>query len=173
MGYTAPITQVAGTTILSADWNTYVRDNILFLANPPACRVFHNTTQNLSNGADVVMLCNSERYDTDGMHSTSVDTGRVTMTTAGLYTVGAYVALQTDTDYTLYRLLLRLNGATNIAGQTATHTYAGGIGAQMTVETTYKFAAADYFEAVAVQVNTSAGTLTCQPELWATWVGTG
>lgn len=171
MPYTSPATVVTGTGIASA-WGNSVKAALDFLANPPACRLYHGTTQNVANGADTVMTFNSERFDTDAMHDAGSPT-RITFNTAGLYVVGGWVSYASDTDFQFYRTQIRLNGATLIGEQTASHTYAGSIGADSLLTLIWKFAAADYIELLTTQVNASAGTLASAPEFWATWIGLG
>lgn len=171
MAYSAPPQITPGEFVDENDWNRLV-DDIVFLANPPACRLYHSTTQNVANGADTTMTFNSERFDTDSMHSAGSPT-RITFNTAGLYVVGGWVSYASDNDFQFYRTQVRLNGATLIGEQTASHTYAGSIGADSLLTLIWKFAAADYIELITTQVNASAGTLASAPEFWATWVGLG
>lgn len=150
--------------------------------NPPACRVYHSTTQSINDNSETTLVFNSERYDTDSMHSTSVDTSRITFNTAGLYEVGATVAVAAAGDYSSVFGRLRVNGTNFIdthvlAPNTATTTPFVKLG------TVYKFAAGDYVEVRFYQDNTAnaarnvqaSGTATLQDncEFWATWIGVG
>lgn len=178
MPYVAPATVVTATTITSA-WGNSVKSATDYLANPPACRVFHNTTQTIVNNTATAVLFNSERFDTDNMHSTATNTSRITINTAGLYVVGANIDFGTDTDYTDIQLYLRINGATQIAFTRDVNPGAVAGARIMNLNTVYKFAVADYVEVVGLQVNTSAGTNNLDnftnrsPEFWACWVGLG
>lgn len=43
------------------------------------CLLYRSTTQNLNSGADTEILFPNEHYDTDGFHSTTTNTGRITI----------------------------------------------------------------------------------------------
>lgn len=45
----------------------------------------------IANNSTTQLTFDSERWDTDGMHSTSTNTGRLTCVTSGLYLVFANV----------------------------------------------------------------------------------
>lgn len=150
------------------------------LHNPPACRVYNTGTQALNNATTTAITFDSERYDTDSIHSTSSNTSRLTFATAGLYSIGGTVSLTGETDYTSIVVLIRLNGTTSI-GQTRLLA-AGTFSADqptMQVHAVYKFAANDYVELCVIQENTSANSETTvvaanhSPEFWATWIGVG
>lgn len=174
MAYSVPITQVAGTPILSADWNTYVRDNILFLANPPACRATHNTTQSLTDNVEASVTFNTESYDTDGMFAGGAPT-RITFATAGIYTVKFGGEVVAAADYASYYVYPRLNGTTQIGVGTSTPALVGSVGLWLAFSIDYKFAAADYVEARINQNNTTsaARNLVAGVAMTATWKGFG
>lgn len=89
MPWTPPKTWLTNEVLTSADVNVYLRDNLEFLGAPPACSVFNSGPQSLSNGVFVAMTANSERWDTDGMHSLVSQTSRITINTAGFYLFNA------------------------------------------------------------------------------------
>jgi hypothetical protein len=173
VAYVAPITWSTGTDITAARLNQDVRDNPSFLANPPCCRVFNNANINhTSSGSVQYLTFNSERFDTNTMHSTSVSTGRITFTTAGKYMVGGTIEFAANA--TGQRMLaIRLNGTTLIHVGPQVDAAASG-GTVVSGTTFYQFAAADYVELGGYQ--TSGGTLAMDalsnyaPEFWATWV---
>lgn len=180
MAYTTPRTWVAGEHPTAAQFNANIRDNVSFLANPPACRVYRATSQSITNNSLTVVTFDTERYDTDSMHSTSSLTSRITINTAGIYVVSAHIVWQADTDYTRRLFDLLLNGATIIArksDESAAHGIANDEG--WNLSTQYKLAAADYVEVRVFQTNTSAGAnnvtaaTNYSPEFAATWVGKG
>lgn len=55
------------------------------------CRVYNSGNQSISNATWTALTFDSEVYDTDGMHSTSTNTSRLTCVTAGKYLVHAAV----------------------------------------------------------------------------------
>lgn len=79
--------------ILTAAWCDQARDNQEFFIDPPACSVYHNTTQTKSSSTSLsTALANSENYDNASMHSTSSNTSRITIQTAGRYEVGVVLS---------------------------------------------------------------------------------
>lgn len=181
MAYVEPSNRTAGEFIDAPDWNQDVVSNVSFLANPPACRVHDASgTQTLNNNTATAIDFDSERFDTDNMHSTSSNISRITINTAGLYVVGAHISVTGETDYTSLVADLRVSGTTLIARDRilTAGTYSASE-PHLFVVTLYKFTATQYVELVVTQENTSAnaeatvisGNLT--PEFWATWIGLG
>lgn len=147
-----------------------------FQANPPACRAYNNANVNVPNATVVTIPLNSERFDTNGMHSTSVNTSRITFVTAGLYIVTGHLDIQTNAAGIRF-VGIELNGSSELAWQIAPGRASGGT--VISVSTVYKFVAGDYVELLAFQ--DSGGTLAAQytvgqafgNELSATWIGIG
>lgn len=77
------------------DWNGLV-DALNFLAARPACRLTDTGGQSVANDTDTLLLWDTETYDTDSMHSTSVNTGRITFNKAGIYVVTANIIFPTN-----------------------------------------------------------------------------
>lgn len=176
MPYTSLPTVTAGQTITTT-WGNLVDTNLDFLANPPACRVTHNTTQShTNNGNWQAVVFNTESYDTAGMHSTSVNTSRITITDAGLYLVRAAAAFAASVTG-LRNLGFRVNGSGTGGPTYAGQSYPGHANdALMSHSDVIKLVAGDYVEVVAFQ--NSGGNLTIQnyeghPSFGALWVGLG
>lgn len=92
MAFSTPATSVAGTALTAAYLNTYVRDNIAWLAtDSPACRAYNSAAISIPDSVFTAATYNSERFDNAAVHSTSSNTGRLTVPTggAGKYLVGA------------------------------------------------------------------------------------
>jgi len=163
------------TAIMNVEW----AGNIAFLANPPACRVYNSANQSIAHNADVVVALNSERYDTDSMHSTVTNNSRITFNTAGLYVVTFSCEWATGTDYTQLTAFARLNGGTAITISDFGNRSGGAFGPYTSFATTYKFVVGDYVEAVVRQVNSASAARNLissnafSPEFSATWVGLG
>jgi len=161
----------AGNTIRASDVNL-VRD-------PPACRVYNSANLSIVNTTVTTVTYDSERWDTDTMHSTSSNTSRITFTTAGLYLVGFHGRLDSGTDYSRAYADIYLNGATVIARYDRRATTNDVRDPAMEVVTKYKFAAADYVEARVLQTNGAAAARNLvtaaneSPEFWAVRVGSG
>lgn len=177
--YGTPRTWSAGERPTAAQFNAEFRDWIAALANPPACRVYRASSQAINSGALTAVTFDTERYDTDTMHSTSVNTSRVTFTTAGLYEVGANLSWQADTDYTRRIAYLQVNAAAIIARISDESTHSLANAEEWNLKTTWKMAAADYVELVVYQTNTSnnanniVAASAYSPEIWATRKGAG
>lgn len=174
MPYTAPTTRATGNLITAANWNTDLVNNILFLANPPACRVYHNTTQSLTTAVEASVAFNTERYDTDTMHDTVTNNNRITFNTAGLYVVTTTFYIVNNA--TGYRwAAIRLNGATYVVEQN--QNAVNGDNTNFSLTTIYKFAVADWIEVRAYQQSGVAlnvgSAVAFSPEFAATWVGLG
>jgi len=178
MPYTSPATVVTGTPIAST-WGNAVKAATDYLANPPACRVYHNTTQSATSGAALYLAFNSERFDTDTMHDTVTNNSRITFKTAGVYVVNGVVELAGDTDYTDLQVFIEMNGTTTIGFHRDLNPGTNTNVRLWTITTIYKFAVNDYVRLGIVQTNTSGGannvnaTGNRSPEFSAVWVGLG
>lgn len=178
MAYSTPAT-VSDGNVAPATWGNSVKAATDYLANPPACRVFHNAAQSIPSNANTVLSFNSERVDTATMHDPVTNNSRITMNDAGLYVVTASVSIAAAADYTALGLHFRVNGANFIAatflGTIADATY----GYVVALSTIWKFAAADYVEAMLLQKNAAAAArntivaASYSPEFAATWIGLG
>lgn len=163
----------AGDVFTEAMWDTYVKDNGNNLISPPMCRVYNNAAISVANGTFQALTFNAERFDNDAMHSTSVNTGRITIATAGVYLFGAHVYMAANA--TGYRTLqVRLNGATALAYVEVPASPApGGLG--LDVATLWDCTPGDYVEFLVYQ--NSGGALNAtqgasySPEAWAVWQG--
>lgn len=112
-------------------------------------RVYNNADIVLTTGANAALTFNSERYDTDTIHSTSVNTSRLTMPFAGWYYVWGCV--QFAANATGFRQLsIVVNNATTVAVQNALNIGAAAV-VRIVVDTIYEFAAGDYVELFASQ----------------------
>lgn len=114
------------------------------LSVPPLCRAFHAAALGIVNNTTTAVGMNSENYDTESMHSTTVNPSRITISTAGVYALSAGVTW--DINAVGIRVInLRINGATNIAYASQTNNGASNF-TEQTVSTQYSLAAADYVE---------------------------
>ncbi len=166
-----------------ATWGDNVRDNIVWLAGDaasggpkPMCRVYNNASINIATATNTALTFNSERYDVGGMHSTSVNTSRITIPTGGggVYHLGGCVVFASNATG-VRAVWLMLNGATRIVQQAQPASSATD--QAITVSCDYKLAAADYVELFVFQ--SSGGILAVNstsaytPEAWCHWVGLG
>ena len=115
MAYTVPTTQVDGNVIGAAEWNTDLTDNITFLGNPPRVSAYRSSDLAVTTATETIVTLNAETYDTDSMHSTSSNTGRLVASTAGLYLCRLRVFFETNTSgYRWARIYLNGVGVTVI-----------------------------------------------------------
>lgn len=173
MAYSTPRTWVAGEYPTAAQFNANIRDNVSFLANKPACRVYHNTTQTATNAATTYLAFNSERWDTDTMHDTVTNNSRITFKTAGLFIVGGQIQCPGTTGR--HALIIEGNGVTQIFQ----HEWQvnGGSDTYMAGETIWKMAVNDYIRLGVFQSSGSNQTIPAstgwQADFWAVWIGLG
>lgn len=174
MAYTTPATAVAGTALTASFLNTNLRDNMAWVAtDSPCCRAYNNAAISISSGSSTALTFNSERYDNAAMHSTSVNTGRITIPTGGggKYLIGCVIEWNTAAGGNYRDVRIRNNGTTYHAG--ATTTPIGGAGSPLCAPVgAWAYSAADYAEVVvaqdsggAINVNSADGS----PEFWCAW----
>jgi hypothetical protein len=177
MGYTTPATAVAGTALTAAFLNTYLRDNVAWIAtDSPACRATRGSTQSLTTATPTAIALDQERFDNAAMHDTVTNNTRITVPTGGggKYIIGA--ELEYNNNSTGVRdIRLRTGGATLVASisQAAVNVADSH---RMGAVQVQALSAAEYVECLGYQ--TSGGNLTVlnsaaySPELWAFWFRT-
>lgn len=177
MAYTVPHAIGVGELVSIATMNNEWGGNVAFLANPPACRVYHSVAQPETDNTQLILAFDSERFDTDTMHSTVTNNSRITIKTAGLYMVGAHLEFAAGT-LDKASVALRLNGGTFFAVQETVNT-AAAYGQALTVVGLWKFAVADYVEVRMFQDNAANtarnvnSSINYSAEFWAVWTGLG
>ncbi|MFF0481060.1 hypothetical protein [Streptomyces sp. NPDC004435] len=119
---TIPPTQsfLSGEKVTAAKLTAATKTPLDFLMNPPRVNVNSTSTIAVPTGTSVLIPFDGEQWDTDSMHSTSVNPSRITINTPGQYLVSMYARYQVHA--TGYRQLnLRLNsGGSSSAGSTLT-----------------------------------------------------
>lgn len=153
-------TVAVGDKITAADENTYVRDAVSFLLNPPNVHVTNTTGLSHTSGTSLLLTWDTEVADTDAMHSTVSNTSRLTAVTAGLYAVVARAAFAANATG-IRSLDVRKNAAGAAAGGTRmgydSQTPVTGAVTSIAVTLDVRLAANDYIEAFGFQ--TSGGAL--------------
>ena len=87
--YTAPTTVSAGDALTASLYNTYVGTNVANLIVPPAVSAVRSTSLSVPNTAGTLVPFNAtDKFDTDAMHDTVTNNTRLTINTAGIYTIG-------------------------------------------------------------------------------------
>ena len=131
-------------------------------------RVYNNANITLTNNTATALTFNSELYDTDAFHSTSVNTSRLTIPYDGYYRVTGNVRFAANA--TGQRQVRLLVNNTTIIGFTVIPTSAAANTTIIQVTSDYQFVASDYIELVALQ--DSGGNLDVtsvahySPEFW-------
>lgn len=158
-----PRTYVASENLTATILNgtTGIKGALDFLLSPPRCYVYQTAVTNMpTSGTAALMLFDTELYDTDTMHSTSTNTGRITANATGLYRVSGVIGFASNA--TGYRQVnVRKNAAGAAGGGTsiavvrvaATPT----IQAEVPFSVDVQLTAGDYIEVFAT--NTSGGAL--------------
>jgi hypothetical protein len=144
-------------------------------------RVNNSSSFTITNNTDTALTFNSERYDTNNLHSTVSNTSRLTAQRAGKYLIIGHASYDAPTNGGPYQLFIRLNGTTKIAAQSVDVPIADcgngcqGQLAQLTVSAIYSLALNDYVELVTKQVSGSSQTLNVtgnySPEFEMQWLG--
>jgi hypothetical protein len=177
MPYTSPATQTAGS-VAPASWAAAVKAGLDYLANPPACVLSNSANISVASGAITPVTFNTEQVDTDSMHSTVSNTGRITFNTAGLYTLTGNV--QFASNATGFRgLFFYKNGDYTVAGRIASEFRGANNGdvTEISLSRVFKFAVADYVELIAYQTSGVALNVLVagafSPTASAVWIGRG
>jgi hypothetical protein len=155
-----PATPAAGKSVifLKAD-GLYVVDDAGDVTGPlvsaagggytQGARVYNNANISIGNDSWTALTFNSERYDTDTIHDTTTNTGRLTCVTAGKYVISGHVRFPANNAN--YRsVAIKLNGTTYMAIQKSVNMGAGEA-VMMSVSTIYSLSATDYVELVVHQ----------------------
>jgi hypothetical protein len=155
--------------------------NANILQNVPSCRLYHSASQTVpANQAQLSPIAyNGERWDTDNMHDTVTNNGRITIQTPGRYLIGCNGHLDTTTgtffcQYMMYRgndsALVALDRRAPMAGS--------GVGLQFQIHTIMDCAVGDWFYTSVATADTVTHILYGQAtasfypaEFWAHYLG--
>lgn len=96
MPWTDPRTWTTNEDTTAAILNTYLRDNLMmFGPSRPSVNVYQGAATSVANGifSATNILFNTERWDTDGFHSTTTNTDRLTVPTGldGFYYISGFI----------------------------------------------------------------------------------
>ncbi len=177
MPFTTPATSTALTVLTAAFLNTYVRDNISWMAtDSPACRAFKSSSFSHTTSSNwMAVTLDSERYDNATVHSTSSNTERFTIPSGGggKYLMGGGLAW--DTNVTGVRLAaMGINGLVTFAAEQVS--VSGVTATNMGITTAYSLIAGDFVELGAWQNSGGTVSISLQanysPEAWVIWFRT-
>jgi hypothetical protein len=177
MAWSTPKTWASGDVLTAADMNTYVRDQFRWVGlgdstAAPRARVYSSSSFTTATGVGTSLVMNSERFDSNSVHSTVTNTERLTVPSGGdgMYLIGAGISWAANAAGQRNTAIL-LNNTTQIGLDVRT---ASAVAITQDVNTLYKLAATDY---VAVNVNqNSGGNLVVNaganysPELYMAWL---
>lgn len=127
----------------------------LEVRTPPSCQAYNSANISIPNNDGTVVTLDSERYDTDTMHSTVTNTSRLTFNTSGIYVVTFVCAFAGNVTGDR-QALLRKNGSEFIAGHEKKALVATSLECGMQVTAVEFFCEDDYVEAVVKQDSTGA-----------------
>jgi len=143
--------------------------------DPPRCRVYNSANISLTHNTATALTFDTETLDDGGMHSTSVNTSRITVPSdgAGWYSIGGTARFAANA--TGYReIKVMLNGATDLAIMRVPNS-GGTDDCRVTIHTEYTLAVGDYVELYATQNSGGALNVTAagiySPMFFAKWQG--
>lgn len=118
MGYTEPPNKAVGDVFSEAMWDSYIRDNMIFLAVRPRALLHLDTNQAITTGATGEAIAfTDESFDTAALGDIAGAPTRVTFVVPGAYLIVAKVRFAADATGALRRAWLLKNG-TDIIGET-------------------------------------------------------
>ncbi len=166
-------TFTAGQRWRAADVNSQVRDAVTFAFTAKSCRATSAATPSIANATWTPLTFTSESFDTDGWHSTSTDTNRITPTLPGIYRVEIQVAFAPHATGMRGVRIFR-SGSTQIAGVQQTASTGGTMTLLYAATTMNANGSTDYFSAECYQA--SGGGLALETSATATtftvtWIG--
>lgn len=141
---------IRSTTTAGAGKERHIHDLGKHPGGVIAARVLNSGNISINDSTLTALTFDSERFDTDSIHSTSSNTERLTCVTAGKYIIVGNFSWASDPNQG--EANIRLNGSTKIAGTMAITDYR-----QIGLTTIYDLAVGDYVELMALQ--TSGGAL--------------
>ena len=178
MAFTTPATAVS-LSIITAGWlNTYVRDNIAWMAtDSPAARVYRSSNLAVGTGAWGSIGYDSERFDNASIHDNVTNNDRLTIPTggSGKYIIGGGLSWQVSGAGGGRSVRIGVNGTSTLIAWVASFPSAT-VGSEATPTTVYAMSAADYLIFQAWQDSggnlNAASVANYSPEFWCLWFRT-
>jgi hypothetical protein len=138
----------------------------------PSARVYNDANISIGNASNEALTFNTERWDTDTIHDTSTNPGRLTATTAGIYHIYGHIVWGASAVGDR-KIDIRVNGSTYIAS--IRYDPSDGPNNWMSISTDYSLAATDYVELIVYQASGGAldivATANYSPEFGMTYLG--
>jgi hypothetical protein len=116
MVWTAPSTKSIGGNISTADWNTFVRDNLEALVERPTCRLIDGRTTassyEVNTATNTIVRWFDEEWDSHNLHDNAANQSRVTVPSgwAGVWLVCATLSFGAGDPDGYRRVRLLVNG---------------------------------------------------------------
>ncbi len=166
-------TFAAGQRWRAADVNSQVRDAVTFAFTAKSCRATSAAATSIANTTWTSLTFTSESFDTDGWHSTSTNTDRITPNLPGIYRVEVSAAFAVNATG-MRGLRIMKNGSTEVGGVQRAASPAGTMSLMYAATTINANGSTDYFVAQAYQG--SGGALALETSATATtfivtWIG--
>lgn len=134
---------------LQQDLDAHSADGV-HIGKNAAVRVFHSVNQSIPNNTNTILAFDSERYDTNEMHSTTVNNSRITCKTAGKYLIIASVLFDANTDG---RRVVRIKVNSHTIIENVSLPLGDSGGSNMTASTVYELNENDYVEVEVLQTS--------------------
>ena len=119
----------------------------------PRCRATRTANQSVGNASDTPITLPTEDVDSDGFHSTSVNTSRLTIPTGmgGTYMVSGNITWESNATGLRFCFPLLNGGGYNAEG--VAHAAANGTATRQSFSTLMELAAGDYIEVAGRQTS--------------------
>lgn len=114
-----------------------------------AVRVYNNADLTTTNGVELVLTYNSERFDSNNLHSTSVNTGNLTAAVSGTYLIVLNVAFDANATGERYVYIKHSSGL--IIAVDMRKPAGGGLNTEFSLTTIYHLSAGESVSAVGFQ----------------------
>lgn len=180
MAWSTPRTWSVNEKLTAANMNTYVSDELTYLAAPPFCDLYATAPGNTSGTANTFTAIpfDTEVADTDNMHSTSSTTSRITATTGGLYLVSGGAAIAAQAAASALYLSIYVSGSAPSTAWSSMYLPASGSGPNinygLSVSKFVRLAAGQYVELMiacsATTVAIVSGAGQTKPWFQARWM---
>lgn len=142
-------------------------------ARTPVCRVYNSAYQAIANVTQTNVTFDTEPFDPDGMHSTSVNTERITCVTPGYYMFGMVASWAAHATGYREHFITVYNAAgtaqANLAYTLIQAVTVAGVATSIQCSEPYPFSAAGWYAKTWVS-HSSGGNLNCQVIFSAAWL---
>jgi len=131
-----------------------------YVTSPIVARVYHNTSQTISNVTWTALAFNSETFDTDTLHDTSTNNSRLTVERDGYYRINANASFASNSTGNR-RMRFRVNGSTDWAA--IKQNAVSGTTHDLSLSTLVRLSSSDYIEVEVYQNSTGSLSVPASP----------